>query len=623
MGYMKSILYSKTLTEMVEESVKIYNKRIIQGYRDDNKIVTVTYNEFYQNVKKIVSYLRKIGIKKQTKVLIISDNRFEWLLTDIALQFLGAIDVPRSSTTPYSEIEFIAKHSDSDYAFIEDEKLYEPIKNIIDEKNVVVFNNTSHFRNFSELLKDDGGMFKKEEIFPEDIATIIYTSGTTGNPKGVMLTHKNFMHNVRTITPLIKFKTTGKTQDVTVSILPIWHIFERTFEYVCIAGGAQIFYSNIKNFAKDLVTIKPTIISAVPRIWEHVYRKIIDKMKNENIFKKTLFYIFLNIRAIHLNSYRILTNRDTKVYKENYKTRFKKIFFSLILFPLFLVPSLLAYFIFEPIRDNLGGRLRGAFTGGGMIPKHIDNFFNSVGITLLNAYGMTEASPGISSRRFDHNFLYTAGIPFDDTLISIRDENGKKLKSGQKGIIFVKGDQVMKGYYKNLKETEKVLTSDGWLNTGDIGIITHDGNLIILGRAKDTIVLLGGENVEPERTEEKIEENEFISNAVVVGDDEKNLAALIFVEEEKLKELIKNFKLNIVNIKESVENIKIKEFYKNLIEEKINQSKDFHPFEKIKNFKIVAGKLNIGTEMTETLKKRRKVILEKYRHILQDIYKKK
>ncbi len=620
---MKSILYSKTLPEMVEEAVKIYNKRIIQSYRDDDKIITLTYNEFYQNIKNVVSYLRKIKVKKQTKIMIISDNRFEWLLTDIALQFLGAIDVPRSSTTPYSEIEFIAKHSDSEYAFIEDDKLYEPIKNIIDEKNVVVFNKTSNFRNFYELLKDDGQMFKKEEIFPEDIATIIYTSGTTGNPKGVMLSHKNFMHNVRTITPLIKFKTTGKTQDVALSILPIWHIFERTFEYVCIAGGAQIFYSNIKNFAKDLVTIKPTIMSAVPRIWEHVYRKIIDKMKNENIFKKTLFYIFLNIRALQLNSYRILTNRDTRIYRENYKTRFRKILFSLILFPLFLVPSSLAYFIFEPIRDNLGGRLRGAFTGGGMIPKYIDNFFNSVGITLLNAYGMTEASPGISSRRFDHNFLYTAGIPFDDTLISIRDENGKKLKCGQKGIIFVKGDQVMKGYYKNPEETEKVLTSDGWLNTGDIGIITHDGNLIILGRAKDTIVLLGGENVEPERIEEKIEENEFISSAVVVGDDEKDLAALIFVEEEKLKELIKNFRLNIVNIKESVENIKIKEFYKNLIEEKINQSKDFHPFEKIKNFKIVAGKLNIGTEMTETLKKRRKLILEKYRHILQDIYGKK
>ncbi|MEO0288061.1 MAG: long-chain fatty acid--CoA ligase [candidate division WOR-3 bacterium] len=620
---MEKILNSKTLFEMLENAVEKYSLRTLQSYREQDGIKNITYKEFFEKVKRVSSAFRKMGIKKGTKVLLISDNRYEWLIVDMALLSIGAVDVPRSSSSPESELSFIAKHSDSEFAIIEDEKLYQPIKGIVKQENVVVFNRSENFINFSALLKDDGNEYKKSDIDKDDLVTIIYTSGTTGNPKGVMLTHKNFMHNVSAITPLIKFKTYGKDGDVTVSILPVWHIFERTFEYVCIAGGAKIFYSNVKNFARDLLEIKPTIMSAVPRIWEHIYRKIIDRMKNEKVFKKTLFYLFLNIREKHLYSYRVLTNRDTQLYEESYKKRFFKILMSLIIFPLFLIPSLLAYFIFESIRDNLGGRLRGAFTGGGMIPNYIDNFFNTVGITLLNAYGMTEASPGITSRRFDYNFLFTAGIPFDRTEISLRDENGKKVKKGEKGIIHVKGDQVMKGYYKNEEETKKVLTEDGWLNTGDIGFITKNGNLIILGRAKDTIVLLGGENVEPQRIEEKLEENEFISHAVVVGDDEKDLAALIFIEEEKLKNLIKELKLNIDDLKEGIENIKVKEFFKNFLEERINRSKNFHPFESIKNFTIIPEKLQIGKEITETLKKKRKVIIEKYKTKIEEMYKKK
>lgn len=620
---MEKIINSKTLTEMFENSVARYPFRIIQSYRKNNSIVNITYKEFFEKVKKVSSALRKLGVKKGTKVLLISDNRYEWLISDIALMFIGGIDVPRSSSTPESELNFIAKHSDSEFAIIEDEKLYEPIKDVIKKEKVIVFNYSQNFINFSELLSDDAKEFKRENINGDDLVTIIYTSGTTGNPKGVMLSHKNFMHNVSTITPLIKFKTFGKEQDVALSILPVWHIFERTFEYVCIAGGAKTFYSNVKNFARDLVEIKPTIMSAVPRIWEHIYRKIIDRMKSEKLFKKTLFYIFLKIREKHLYSYRVLTNRDTILYDEGYKKRFFKIISSLFLFPLLLVPSLLAYFIFEPIRDNLGGRLRGAFTGGGMIPKYIDNFFNTVGITLLNAYGMTEASPGISSRRFDYNYLFTAGIPFDRTQITLRDENGKIVKKGEKGIIYVKGEQVMKGYYKNEEETKKVLTEDGWLNTGDIGFLTKNNNLIILGRAKDTIVLLGGENVEPQRIEEKLEENEFISHALVVGDDEKDLSALIFIEEEKLKNLVKELKLNIEDLKDAVDNIKVKEFFKNFVEENVNRSKNFHPFESVKNFTIIPEKLQIGKEITETLKKRRNLLIEKYRNRIEEMYRKR
>ncbi|MEO0238183.1 MAG: AMP-binding protein, partial [candidate division WOR-3 bacterium] len=291
---MEKILNSKTLFEMLENSVEKYSSRILQSYREQNGIKNITYKEFFEKVKKVSSAFRKLGIKKGTKVLLISDNRYEWLIADMALLSIGAVDVPRSSSSPESELGFIAKHSDSEFAIIEDEKLYQSIKGIIKSEKIIVFNRSENFINFSDLFKDDGKEYEKANIDKDDLVTIIYTSGTTGNPKGVMLTHKNFMHNVSAITPLIKFKTYGKEGDVTVSVLPVWHIFERTFEYVCIAGGAKIYYSNVKNFARDLIEIKPTIMSAVPRIWEHIYRKIIDRMKNEKVFKKTFFYIFLN-----------------------------------------------------------------------------------------------------------------------------------------------------------------------------------------------------------------------------------------------------------------------------------------------------------------------------------------
>ena len=228
----------------------------------------------------------------------------------------------------------------------------------------------------------------------------------------------------------------------------------------------MLFYA--KYFADDLREIRPTVMSAVPRIWEHIYRKVVDNIRGEKITKKFLFYLFLLSREKMLWSYRTLINRDTVIHKELFSVRLIKILYSLLTLIFLFIPGLLGYFVLAPIREAVGGRLR-AFTGGGAIPKYIDNFFNTVGIPLLNAYGMTECSPGISSRRFDWNFLYTVGIPFEHTQIKVTDNNGNEIADGEKGIVWVKGPQVMRGYYKNEAETKRILTEDGWLNTGDVG----------------------------------------------------------------------------------------------------------------------------------------------------------
>jgi len=363
-------------------------------------------------------------------------------------------------------------------------------------------------------------------------------------------------------------------------------------------------------------------MSAVPRIWESVYRKIIDNIKAQPMKKRFLFYMFLLAREKMLSSLHILINRDTVISKTRFSVRRLKVIFAFFSFILLFIPGFFGRFVFKPVREAMGGRFKGAFTGGGAMPKYVDNFFNTVGIEVLNAYGMTECSPGITARRFDWNFLYTVGFPFEFTEIKVTDENGKELPKGYKGVVLVKGPQVMKGYYKNPDATKAILSEDGWLNTGDVGVITSRGNLIILGRVKDTIVLLGGENVEPTPIEEKLEEIEFISHAVVVGDDEKDLGALIVLEEERVKKLFEEWGEDFKSFDEARKNNHLKDFLKQQIQKYVNDSKDFHPFERIKKFSILSGKFSIGQELTDSLKKKRVTIKEKYDTDIKEMYRK-
>ena len=619
---MNDILQSRTLYEMFEKSASTHAKLPCQTYRLGNgDWHTLTYEKVLKNVRRLAESFSRIGIKKNSHVLIFSDNRYEWLTADLALQSLGAVDVPRSASAPISELSFIASHSGAEFAIIENESLYDSVKSAIPDERILSFDKSLRFSCVEDLMLSGNVDFELPAVDEGDLATIIYTSGTTGNPKGVMLTHANFMHNVRAITPLIRFKPFSINGEKSVSILPVWHVFERTYEYVCLAGGAETCYSNAKNFANDLKEMRPTIMAAVPRIWEHIYRKVIDAIRSQKATKRFMFYVFLISRERMLWAYRTLIDRDTLIYAQPPLVRIGKILWSALILALLLIPGLLGYFILAPVRKAVGGRLR-AFTGGGAMPKYIDNFYNTVGIPLLNAYGMTECSPGISSRKFDWNFLYTVGVPFEHTQIKVTDDNGNNLPSGEKGIVWVKGPQVMKGYYNNEAETKKILSEDGWLNTGDVGAFTSRKNLIILGRVKDTIVLLGGENVEPTPIEEKLEESEFITHAVVVGDDEKDLGALVVLEEERIKKLFEEWGEDYKNFEDARKNNKLKSFVKEQIERYVNNSKDFHPFEKIKSFSILPEKFKIGLELTESLKKKRLLIKNKYEQDIKEMYKK-
>ncbi len=616
------ILNSKNLSEMFKESVQAYHSFPMQRYRKDDSFMSKNYSDIYDDILKMAYSLKKIGIKKGTKVALFCDNRYEWLICDLAILLNGAIDVPRSPNTPAKELEHILEHSESEFLIVENSEQLEKLDLEFNKNKVISIENSNQHVTMKTLIENGSVEFEFPLIDSDDLATIIYTSGTTGNPKGVMLTHGNLMHNVRVITPILYFNPYREGGERSLAILPTWHIFERLFEYCCLAGGVEISYTDIKHFSDDIKDRHPTIMSAVPRIWESIYSKVKDNIKKEKAIKRIVFYSMVVIRERYLYAKKIIINRNFDAFTpKKIKTIFRYIY-NFIVYMLLFVPGTLAYYVFKPIRAAVGGRMRGAFTGGGSLPPQVDMFFDIVGITLLNAYGMTETSPGITGRRFDRNILHTIGIPFDETEVKICDEKGNEVPKGKKGVIKIKGPQVMKGYYNNPKATKAVLSEDGWMNTGDLGIVSSKGDIMIVGREKDTIVLLGGENVEPTPIESKLEESELISHAIVVGNDKKHLGVLLVLEEEKVKNLFEEWNEDFKSIEEAILHNRVTETIRSHISRLVNESKDFHPFEKVRKFSIIPKAFDIGNELTKTLKKKRNFIIDKYDNLVKTMFSK-
>ncbi len=613
----------ESVYEVLKATAENFPDNYSHKYRVDGHFTKITYSDLFKKIHYLRQGFHSIGIKQYDHVALFSDNRIEWIITDLALLSLGAVDVPRGTDSTKKELLHISKHSDARFLIVENckllDKLSPEIKKIFPKTHIISFEKCKGYLSFDDIIEKGKSLavnkrIGKVNVKKDDLATIIYTSGTTGKPKGVMLTHGNLLHNIRAITPLLKIR--DGSRDKTLSILPVWHVYERTFEYCTFSAGAQQVYTDTKHFVHDLEHEKPTLISCVPRIWIMVYRNIVSKVKKEKPLKKAIFYVLLNISLSFENSMRIIFRRDTVIKPESFIKSLIKMQKAIILIWLLLPLKFLASEMFHPIKKRIAPRLRAAFSGGGALPPYIDNFFNAIGINILEAYGLTETSPGISGRHIDHNVLHTVGPPFTETKVKILDENGYPLPKGEKGVLYVKGPQVMKGYYKNKKATEAVLDKNGWLNTGDLAIMTQRGELIIMGRAKDTIVLLSGENVEPTPIEKKLMESDIISNVVVLGQDEKDLGALITVNEEYIKKEIGD------TIKD-LENTAIGKRIKEELNKLVNEDSGFKSFEKIRHFKILPSGFKVGDEMTETLKIKRNVIRRKYEKIIKDMFKKK
>jgi len=623
-----------TLFVFLINCIKKYSSNDAYIYNVADEEHRVSYSKLFEDVLLLSRSFRRRGVTSGDKVMVLSDNRYSWIVTDLALMSIGAVNVPRGSDTPTQELEFIIEHSESSYLVVETsallEKHVEYVKGCKQLKGIFIMAAPqihtffSNVYSYLDLLRDrryskqDMEKFLGDglEIKPDDLLTIIYTSGTTGMPKGVQLSHANIMHNVLAVPDVINLSEA----DNWLSILPSWHIFERTAEYVALARGTTLVYSSVKRFAQDLEKYKPTLVATVPRVWESLYSKVQAAARKKGAVASCLFDTMVWASVAYRRNKRKALGR-MPVF-ENGKMFVRTInktvayFKMALLFPLYkLANTKLAM-----VRQRFGGRLRLAISGGGTLATHLEEWIDAVGIRIVNAYGMTECSPAIAGRGLTCRTFGTVGPPVHQTEIRVVSEHGETVSTGREGTIEVRGAQVTKGYYKNDAENQKSFTEDGFFKTGDLGRLTVNGELVITGRVKEIIVLSSGENIDPTKIENALTMFPFIQDAVLVGQDKKGLGALLVPNMEELKEYVA---MKMSGLKKDTTELLTDGAVLAQIRGDLNRilrpKQGFKPHEKLQGIMFLDKEFKLGEELTNTLKKKRYVIEKKYGKLINDL----
>lgn len=623
----------KTVVQRYLTACENYPQLPIQIYRENRQVITVSYEESLQKVASLASTLQKLGIRKGEKVTVCSDNRPEWLILNFALQGLGIVDVPRGTDTPMEELKYIVNHSESRWIAFETKSLADEFfkLNIEDEiKGIFILSGDQKSEEITIPQYLVSELFKKEvspqqvENFKteaakgelEDLACIIYTSGTTGRPKGVLLPNRSFMFQLERI---YKDFIPCQAGHKDLCVLPIWHAFERTCEYIVATCGAALIYSKPIGpmILKDLAEFKPQWFGSVPRIWEGVYKGIKKNIRESSLIKRALFSFFVSVSTQYKYFYHIFEGSYPWLKKPN-RIIDKVISICPLLFlaPFHFLGDLL---VFKTIRKKLGGNMIACVSGGGSLPPYIDRFFMAAGISLLEGYGLTETAPVLAVRKLNNQIPGVVGEFLPDVEFKVVSDTGEELAPGVKGRLLVNSPQVMDGYYKDPEKTAEVL-KDGWFDTGDLVIVTYNKALKIIGRAKETIVLSGGENVEPKPIEDALCESSFIEMVMLVGQDQRYLGALIVPALDALNEWAKTNGCSQLSTEELLQDSRVKELYGQLIKDKITPSNGFRGCETIGGFVLLSQTFQIGEELTTTLKMKRNVISEKYQKEIQSIY---
>lgn len=629
---MSSKVTAKNLAELYYDSAQKYGDKAAFGTRNKNKeFVTITFREVYDNgVALATGLIADLGLEAREHVAVLSENRKEWIIANYGILLSGAADVPRGTDVTDGDIRYILPHSDAKIVFVENESILRKVQN-----------NLSHLPNITHIiLMDDEAAINDKRIIrmtdliakgktlraagdhnvekrvaaiqPEDLFTIIYTSGTTGEPKGVMLTHSNMISQLRNIPIDIGPK------DRFLSILPVWHSFERVFQMGTIAMGAGQYYTNVRNIKEDLLIVRPTFMASAPRLWENIFHGIQSKIQSGSGVKRILFksayFCALKVRRA-LNSF---GGNQIDLKGRNILESLWMICTNILTICIFSIPYIvLDGIVLKKIRQATGGKLRGTVSGGGALPFHIDEFFNAIGIPLFEGYGLTETSPGLAFRTPNRLVIGSVGPLFPETEILLKDvESGKILyppQKGRKGEIHVRGPQIMKGYYKRPDITAKVITNDGWFNTGDLGIITYNDTLKIVGRTKETVVLLNGENIEPVPIENKLAQSPFIDQVMVVGQDQKFLTALVLPALDRFQEYGENYK-------ELAANPIVREKIMREVKDAMNSENGFKSFEKVGDIRLLPKAFEVGDELSAKMSIKRHVITEKYQKLIDSMY---
>ena len=621
-----------TINEIFYQAGELYgSKNLFYGKNEKKDFVGTTYGTVLKNAENLGLALMEMGVKAGDRIGLLADNRTEWITADMGVLLAGAVDVPRGTDVTTDEIKYIMAHAECKICIVENDATLKKLQSVIADTGVeTIIVLDPKFKGKSEkilLLQDllDQGAalrgkklaeLKKRsaDVKSDDLFTIIYTSGTTGLPKGVMLSHGNMVYNINEVPKAIGLRP----DDSMLSLLPVWHIFERAVDYGAIAKGIPIYYTNVRDVRDDFAKVKPTFMPSAPRLWESLYQGIQQRIEKSEPARKMLFEAAYKINKEYKKAVDYLAGNELAMTPESDWERLKKTASSaFIAANLFVASRIADTVVFSKIREAMGGRFRGSISGGGALPAHVDEFFNVIGIPVYEGYGMTECAPIISVRTEGKIVQGSVGFVPNGTEVAILNDKGERVKTGEKGVIHVRGPQVMKGYYKNPEATQKTINKEGWLNTGDIGFFSYNNTLSIRGRAKETIVLLGGENIEPVPIENKLLEDAQINQIIVVGQDKKYLTALVWPNAEKVKEatgMTIDLKSDLNKNKELVEH------FGKLVKKQISADNGFKGFERVVDFRFLPKAMEVGDEITTLFKMKRNVIADKYAQLIESMY---
>lgn len=622
---MPTVVAFETLTELF---INLSRK-----YRDTDKTAfarkpgpnenyeTIDWKTVTEDVQNLAAYLMKHGIEAGDRVAILSENRYEWAVVDLALQLIGGVNVSLYTTLPSGQCEYILTDSEAELFFVS--------TGIQLKKAIEVFDSCEHLRQvvafdtpkvegyieepyvtlFDKVMAEGMKAFPKYEdaiheraksVTPEDLSTLIYTSGTTGKPKGAMLTHRNIVSNAKAAHQMIYIDE----NDRVLSFLPLCHSFERTAGYYAMmAGGAEIYYAeSVDTVAKNMPEAHPTIVLSVPRLFEKIYNLVAKSVEEGTAVKKKIFSWALNVGQKYSEGARGLVS---------------------------LQKSLADTLVFNKLKERTGGNIRFFVSGGAALPADIGQFFMSAGLNILEGYGLTETSPVMTCNTYGDERMGTVGKVLPGVTVGIQklednsivaEVSGEDYPTGltsEAGEILCKGPNVMKGYWKNDEATREMIDDEGWLHTGDVGRFVN-GNLQITDRIKHMIVNAGGKNIYPGPIEDMFKTSKWVDQMVVLGERQAYMAALIVPDFEALEKYAGEHGIDYDSIEDLIQHEDIQNIFSKEIR---SYSRELASHEKIRDFRLIAQEFTVETgEMTPTLKIKRRVIEDKYSHLIEDIF---
>ncbi len=588
------------LVEAFEHFARVHNRPDVINYKRDGRWLPMSSDEVLRRARSIASGLYSLGVRRGDRVAILSESRPEWTLTDAGCMFAAAIDVPIYPTLTPPQVRYILKDSGARVLVLANEEKFSQIEEVLGEcpslEHLIIFDQAKGDASAISLaeLEERGAKLQAQqpevvsriinEIESEDLATIIYTSGTTGEPKGVMLTHANLVSNLVDSSGHLQF---GKT-DSALSVLPLSHVLERMAMYMYLYHGMAIYFGeSLEAIGNNLREVRPTIFVGVPRIFEKILERVKEKTAEKGRFNLEILNWAVNVGK----EFAALAISNQKIPAM-----------------LALKHKLADKLIFSKMRAALGGRIRLLVSGGAALPEDLALIYIGAGLPIVQGYGLTETSPVITAGIVEQNRVGTVGKPIGNVEVRIAPD----------GEIETRGPNVMRGYYNKPEETRAVFTDDGWFKTGDIGTLDEDGFLRITDRKKELFKTSGGKYIAPQPLEQLIKSSRFVNQVVLIGNGRKFPAALIVPDWERVESYAQLKGIKTSSRGELCKHPRIIDLFERQV---AGLMPDLAQYEKVKKVALLENELTIeGGEMTPTLKVKRRVVDEKYREVIDNLY---